>query len=304
MGLGEAYVDARDRRLAAGGSRSAVAVAERWPRSRPDYFGQSGIPEVRATELTSEIIGSALEHRGSLIVRGLLDMPAASSLLTTAKESFAARDECLARGLDRLNGDFAKFSPAGPVAFDDTDRLLVTQIGGLMAVEAPYALHQAVSMYCDVGLGSVVAGYLGEWPLLSAMKTTFRMSSGASPTQWHQDGAFLGASTRVVNVWTALTDCGVQAPGIDIFARPFDYIVPTGTDDALFSWSVGPSEAKKLGLHHVVRPEFGAGDALLFNQFSLHKSGVSPSMPDTRYALESWFFAPSTYPDGQIPMEF
>ena len=34
-----------------------------------------------------------------------------------------------------------------------------------------------------------------------------------SNTDWHQDGAFLGKGIRALNVWVALTDCGVDAPG-------------------------------------------------------------------------------------------
>ena len=37
---------------------------------------------------------------------------------------------------------------------------------------------------------------------------------------------------------------------------------------------------------------------------TLHRTGVSPGMTRTRYAIESWFFAPSTYPQDQVPILF
>ncbi len=105
-------------------------------------------------------------------------------------------------------------------------------------------------------------------------------------------------------MWTALTPCGVDAPSVDVFARPFADIVATGTDDARYDWSVSAEQAERAGTRDVVRPVFAPGDALLFNQLTLHRTGVSPEMTRDRYALESWFFAPSTYPHEQVPIAF
>ena len=32
--------------------------------------------------------------------------------------------------------------------------------------------------------------------------------------------------------------------------------------------------------------------------------GVTPGMTHERWAIESWFFAPSSYPDGQFPLAY
>ena len=117
------------------------------------------------------------------------------------------------------------------------------------------------------GLGELIGEYLGEWPAVGEEDVVAPRASD-SPTEWHQDGAFLGDGIRTVNAWTALTPCGRDAPGVEVFARPFDEIVATGTDDALFTWSVSPEQADRLGTGDVVRPEFAAGDALLFNQLT------------------------------------
>ncbi|MEZ5167509.1 MAG: hypothetical protein R2695_13835 [Acidimicrobiales bacterium] len=52
----------------------------------------------------------------------------------------------------------------------------------------------------------------------------------------------------------------------------------------------------------VLAPEFREGDALLFDHLFLHRTGVTDAMTKERYAIESWFFAPSAYPGGQIPV--
>ena len=36
----------------------------------------------------------------------------------------------------------------------------------------------------------------------------------------------------------------------------------------------------------------------------LHATGSDPSMPNPRYAIESWFFGPSAYPNHYVPIAF
>ncbi len=57
-------------------------------------------------------------------------------------------------------------------------------------------------------------------------------------------------------------------------------------------------------LSRPVADELLATVQLLFNQLSLHRTGVDASMTKDRIAIESWFFAPSTYPDAQVPIVF
>lgn len=47
----------------------------------------------------------------------------------------------------------------------------------------------------------------------SLQKSTLRRSAPVHNfSAWHQDGSFLGPTTRAMNVWVALTACG-GAPG-------------------------------------------------------------------------------------------
>ena len=45
---------------------------------------------------------------------------------------------------------------------------------------------------------------------------------------------------------------------------------------------------------------------MLFDHLCLHRTAIEPTMKKTRYAIESWFFAPSVYPDPvkQVPLAF
>jgi hypothetical protein len=52
----------------------------------------------------------------------------------------------------------------------------------------------------------------------------------------------------------------------------------------------------------IMRPRFMPGDALLFDELFLHKTASDPSMRRPRYAVESWFFAPSGFPKDYVPL--
>jgi ectoine hydroxylase-related dioxygenase (phytanoyl-CoA dioxygenase family) len=145
---------------------------------------------------------------------------------------------------------------------------------------------------------------MGERPALSVAKSTLRRVQPTGGHDWHQDGAFLGRDVRSVNVWLALSDCGSTAPGMDVVGSRLPYILQTHSHGAYFDWSVGQGMVDILaeGGAPVLTPEFGPGDALLFDHMMLHRTSVKPGMTGTRWAIESWFFAPTCYPYDQIPL--
>src|SRR4029079_2688068 len=69
--------------------------AELWPRVLddpfPDVFGRP--PEVGVDELSMHVLGGALLHHGSLIVRGLMTRDRARALRETTDRAFAAREQ-------------------------------------------------------------------------------------------------------------------------------------------------------------------------------------------------------------------
>ena len=121
---------------------------------------------------------------------------------------------------------------------------------------------------------------------------------------WHQDGAFLGADIRTVNCWLGLSDCGDDAPGLDFYPRRLNDYVEMGTRDAFAWWVVSDGVVDDLAAETVpiVSPKFKAGDALLFDQLFLHRTGARPNLTRPRLAIESWFFAGSAFPMDQIPI--
>jgi serine acetyltransferase len=282
------------------------APAFAWPPPCDDrYAGVADIPEIAAAALTGDAIRAGVIGRGALIVRGLLPPTTARRLIEHIDLAFAGQDAWAAAG--EIDGDygpwFAPFEPGPDCPPMTTPRHWVGGGGGVFAADSPRAAFHVLDAFAAAGVVDAVADHLGERPALSGKKWTLRRVPLAAGTSWHQDGAFLGEGLRTVNVWIALSSAGETAPGLEVVARRFDEILPTGTEGAFFEWSVSDAVAREAaGDHPIVRPVFAPGDAILFDDMTLHRTLVTAAMTEPRYAIESWFFAPSAYPDGGVPL--
>lgn len=266
-------------------------------------------PDVRAEELHVERVRAAIGDHGYLRVQGLFSPEAVAHLTRVIDAAFAAADRF--HGGQREPSEwFAPFRPDD--RFPDevkrkigNKRKFVRDAGGVWAADSPRGLFELFEALHTVGLGEVITEYLGERPAIALDKCTFRLVGPDSDSDWHQDGAFLGADIRTLNVWITLSECGRDAPGLDLVPKRFDRLVEAGTEGAFFWWSVGQGVVDREARDApVVRPEFAAGDVMLFDQFFLHRTAADPSMTRSRYAIETWFFAPSTYPEGYVPLLF
>jgi hypothetical protein len=151
-------------------------------------------------------------------------------------------------------------------------------------------------------LHSAIGDYLSEAPTISVQKCTLRRVDPDAGHGWHQDGAFMG-NVRALNVWLSLSRCGDESPGLDIVPRRLDHIVPTGTQGAIFEWSVSPQVAEEAaGDAGILRPIFEPGDVLLFDELFLHSTAAEPEMEKSRFAIESWFFGSSASPEDYAPI--
>ncbi|MDQ1382216.1 MAG: hypothetical protein QOJ71_2935 [Actinomycetota bacterium] len=276
-----------------------------WPPPAPDdLFPDAQFAEVDARDFSTEALRSGILGHGCLAVRGLIP-PARVVELTESVE--AAMNACEQwESSDHSVESAPWFVPFGR---DDPSisavRKWVTGGGGVWTVDSPRAMFDVLEAFGEIGLDGPLTGYLGERPALSVKKWTLRRVPVSSGTNWHQDGAFLGEGIRTVNCWLALSHCGDDAPGLDIVPKRLDSILQTGTDGAIFDWSVGEGVVERAAEDApVIRPIFEAGDALFFDERFLHRTAVSEGMTRERYAIESWFFAPSHYPDDQLPLVF
>jgi hypothetical protein len=253
-------------------------------------------------ELDLSVLRADLAAQGCVLIRGLIDESEAERL---ASGIDAALD-----GFDRYGSDdpaepgwHTPFQPRPGAYRVGGRRTWVRSSGAVWTADSPRMLFELTELIDRTGIGALVTEYLGERPALSANKCTLRRVPLTAMAGWHQDGAFLGEQVRSLNLWLGLTPCGVDSPGLDLVPRRIDRVVETGTDGAIFDWSVAPDVvAREAADAPVVRPEFRAGDALLFDHLFLHSTAVTDAMVRERYAMETWFFAPSAYPEGQIPL--
>jgi hypothetical protein len=279
-------------------------------RLPPDVVAQEATAPLAATEprdLSVATLRQGLGRHGCVLVQGLLPPERAQALARGIDQAFHAFDVCAAASdTHAATPWYVPFSPGLGAYRVGGRRGWVRASGGLWTADSPRMLFELMEVVDETGIGALVEAYFGERPALSANKCTLRRVPVDTNTNWHQDGAFLGRHVRTLNLWLALSPCGTDAPGLDIVPRRLDEILATGTDGALFDWSVSPGLAEEVagGPDAVLRPEFSPGDALLFDHLFLHRTGISPAMTRERWAIETWFFAPSTYPEGQIPLAY
>jgi hypothetical protein len=277
---------------------------ETWPVMMTDLDadGPAHIPETTPAGLDADVVRRSILAHGSLLVRGLVDRDRVAAFVAGIDEALAARAEGRPGTPRKEQPWFVPLSLPAHQAVS-LGRHWVAGSGGVLAADSPRLLFHMLETYEEVGLRRVITDYLGERPVLSANKCTMRKAPLTASTAWHQDGAFLGTGIRALNVWVALSDCGVDAPGLDLLPRRLDHVVEAGTEDAVFDWAVGPAVVERLAdAAPVVCPEFHAGDAMLFDDLCLHRTAIHSTMTRPRYAIESWFFAPTSYPAGQVPL--
>ncbi len=279
---------------------SKAAGRPTWPAVFPDPFPDvDGLPEVDAARLSGELLGGSITNHGCLHVRGLVDLPTVERLRSHIERSFEARERFVA-GADPASVEpwFVPFAPGR----DKAERFARDKF--IRAVDAPSALWEISELFARVGLTRTVTDYFQERPAMIANKWVLRRSpSGVVGTDFHQDGAFLGAGIRTVDCWIALSHCGpgTERPAMDIIPKRFDGVLDDHAG-ATFPWSLAEAAlGGALADVPLCSPVFEEGDALLFDELLPHRTTQGLDLT-TRYAIESWFVAPSSYPDKHLPV--
>lgn len=267
----------------------------------PELGPQSRLPEITPADLSAEMLRAAILEHGALLVRGLMDRDKAERMAADIDRSLEMRSRLRGKAPDP-DGFYDEMAPEEPYRIGE--RPWIEAGGGILAVDSPRLLFDMTESLQDAGLRDVIDGYLGERSAISAQKCTLRKATPDVAGAWHQDGAFMG-EVRAVNVWISLSRCGDVAPSMDVVPRRLDEFVASGTQGTSLDFQVSQAVAEEAaGDVGIVRPIFDPGDALLFDDKFLHQTGSDPSMPNPRYAIESWFFGPSSYPMGYVPVAF
>jgi Phytanoyl-CoA dioxygenase (PhyH) len=271
-----------------------------WPPSIADPFPdvEDRPPEVALEGLTPQLLGGSIVHHGCLLVRNLVSPTSAEELVDSIKRAFTCRDKQPDGAAQAQTPWYAPFEPG----FSRADRF--GKRNYIRTVDSPRALFILLTTFDATGLSSIISAHLGERPVLSANKCSLRrVPPVTGGTDFHQDGAFLGPEIRALNVWLALSDCGgdADARGLEFVPHRLDLIRESARDSDVFDWAVSATTAESLADGVIAGPRFAPGDGLLFDELLLHRTAASARAQD-RYAIESWFFAASSYPDNHVPV--
>lgn len=293
-------------RIEAAAKYQAPQPKQPWraPAQSPYTVALDEIPEINAADLDLDALGSAIHFHGALIVRGLVDQKAVDELRQQLDHALDERDQSAQNGSD---GNSWYCPPEKLLSHPRCKSFGMTaRTGSMWTAASPRVMCTLIDLYERLGLQSLCDSYFGEQSMLSIKKWVLRrIFPLAQPSDWHQDGAFMGADIKSVNLWLALNECGesTDAPGMDIIPGKISEILDTGTHDAAFEWSVGEGLVEETFAERPAQqPHFKPGDAVFFDHMNLHRTSYSTAFTQPRYAIESWFIAPSNYPQGQVPL--
>jgi hypothetical protein len=272
-----------------------------WPPAYGDSFPHlsGGLPETGAAGLTSDVLGGAVAHHGALIVRGMFDHAQVRHSVDVIDHAQAARDSGSGEAVHC--GWYRPFP--SDVQRHEALRERAAAAGGTWLADSPMSTAQVLDDLASVGVIDAISGHLGERPFFSLQKSVMRRIQAKNGiATWHQDGSFLDADVRTMNVWVALSRCGgdYPSPGLEVIPRRLDEILPV--QERPTPYAIPFDVIREIASETpAMRPEFAPGDAILFDERFLHRTYFGPSMSEPRYALECWFFAPSHPASGYLP---
>jgi hypothetical protein len=270
-----------------------------WPPECEDPFPEvvGRLPEIDIADLSAEVVGGAVAYHGGLIVRRILGAPQVARVVEGIHRAERQRDR------PQAGADYEAWYRPYPASGGTEARARVGREGGIWLADSPANAATVIDLLVSAGVIDAVAGHLGERPFFSLQKSTLRHSLPINNfTGWHQDGSFLGADVRTINVWMAMSACGSDrpTPGLEIVPTRIPEIL--STEGGLGPISVAPALMDQVAAASPPsRPDFEPGDGLMFDERFLHRTYLHDNMTDDRYAVECWLFAPSHASADYLP---
>ncbi len=263
------------RREAGEALRGAAGVLQA-PACADAFPGCTTLPEITGGDLSAATLGGALLYHGGLLVRGLYSDAQLQHLRQLAVQQEAV--------------DREDHTPLGT---------------------SPHTLFELLEVYRDCGLLDAVDGYLDGQPLMFAERTKLRQHRAEThkyaAIPWHQDASFFGRKSWAVNCWAAVTPCGDGNPGLGIIPRRTDQYHGWDPADGRAPLDYGNAmpEAELTALcegHPAVEVVLQPGDALLFDEMTVHRTNSRPWRLQQQIVTISWFFRASGFPDWGTPL--
>ncbi len=246
------------------------------PYHASDLFADTGgLPEIEASQLSAVTLGAGILYHGGLLVRGLYGQEQLQRLQRLAQENTQTEQQ--------------------------DDRL------GCSA----HTLFELIEVYRQSGLLAAVEGYLGSRPVLFAERIKLRRlqreQDRYAAIPWHQDAAFFGRKSHAVNCWAAVTPCGENNPGLSILPCRSEQLHGWSLENGHAPLDYGRAVSSEafdalLEQHTPVDCILQPGDAVLFDEMTVHQTLVRPWRRDEQVVTISWFFPPSGFPGWGTPL--
>lgn len=239
------------------------------------------------TASTRPSIGALLE---GLNLSGVAILP--SALPGASAEAFRLRAEA-------LTGLWREKLEAG--ALDDEDRYALNAgtIHFQALMEDPIGRDFVLDLFSAVMAGPVwrlfrrLFGDEVAFPLRACSIRWHRPPFEKTPVPLHQDVGFIGPQFTVMNCWLTFTDAGEDAAGLEIAPMKLASELPKLGDPRraaninFWSIEIDPQAAgDRLPSEGRLRPALHPGDAVLFDQFTPHRTWISDRMTKPRISVE------------------
>jgi hypothetical protein len=263
--------------------------------------------EIQVSQLTPEIARATLARNGNLVLRGLIPSDAADDFVQRINgvvDGFQSTVKT--RGLGGKSADlgYIAFRPPPPdrkFVADNRKYLAIEEISAL-TVDSPLLFERLVHYLKASGIVGIAERIFGERPVAGIQKSAVRRMPLGHPAGWHQDLGAVGAGTKAIALWIPFSPCGRDAAGFEYVRRRFNGPVPQ-MNDSVMPWVIADDTVTSVqDGADVVTPEFNPGDAVMFDQYSLHRGASYPHMTKWRWSIDTWLFAPSSLPPHITPM--
>jgi len=117
---------------------------------------------------------------------------------------------------------------------------------------------------------------------------------------FHQDGSYHSRISRDhvgLTTWIPLCDCGRDAPGLELYPRALDEVLPLPDGvEAPHLFCDTQTVLERFG-NQLWAPEFSAGDVLVFSHFVLHRTHIVPGMTGQRQSADFRVFPGHSVPE-------
>lgn len=231
-----------------------------------------------ASSNDTERMVMALEDSGVILVRGLIPNEIISEIRTEVVEFFNIIEQQRDSAVTNFQRTFGNLRFEDQMAYGEGKVI--------------YALHYLTKSK----ISSTIFDYLQTSKITTPMGYDFVRKHGPRDTKsispFHQDARAVPVGTKMLTCWIPLDCCGYDAPGLELLPKKLEENIPI-TKCPLTNHSkseIDPKYVRSLNETGLWRPLFEAGDLMIFDGKTIHRTYLTDNMTKMRHSIEIRFF--------------